>query len=307
MRYSLFSLCLILATANGFGPAKPRSRQCEAFTPETTTRWPLFAAGSEGSDDSSSTIRRMSWFLATQLLEKALKEVSKGEAESKMSMDDLEKLASVLQRTEEQTSQENQEAAQQEGVEETMSTEALEEEEEEEEEGDVSNEEVPETESSDSQDDQLETDIEEEPAEPAADNESVNVAESDVVEDTASEQSESTPLTEENESENEPTVESVPSVDDVAQSPVESPETEDAPSKTDDLPSSDAKEESPLSGVARIPDVISTAFGRSLEVVSSAVPPLRQSPVPKANSDQEETTTLEEASDELANSDDEAS
>jgi hypothetical protein len=306
MRYSLFSLCLILATANGFGPAKPPCRQCVAFTPETTTRWPLFAAGSEGSDDSSSTIKTMSWFLATQLIETALKEVSKGEAESKMSMADIEKLASVLQRKEEQTSQENQEAAQEKGVKETMSTDALEEEEEEEE-GDVSSEEVPETESSDSQDDQLETDIEEEPAEPAADDESVNVAESEVVEDTASEQSESTPLTEEKESENEPTVESVPSVDDVAQSPVESPETEDAPSKTDDLPSSDAKEESPRSGVARIPNVISTAFGRSLEVVSSAVPPLRQSPVPKANSDQEETTTLEEGSVEMATSDDEAS
>lgn len=306
MGYSLAWIFLFLATTSGFGPAQQSCFRRTAFTPEIKTPWTLRVAESGDGEGSSSTIRKMSWFLTTQLLETALKEVAKGEEESKMSMGDLEKLASVLQRTEERVTQENEQVLQQQVSEEEEAPETELEAVGEEDEGDSINDTDSESDIVDEFTALEDPDAAEEAGDPPSEDEFSTVMESDVVEEPVDAQSAATPQVSESDMEDED-IQDSPIAEEVKEQPVESLEIEETSLKTADLPDTVAKNESLLSGVARIPAVISTTFGRSLEVVASAVPPLGQSTVPQPSSEQELTKTPEVVPAESTSSDDEAS
>eukprot|EP00980_Cylindrotheca_fusiformis_P021508 scaffold8353_cov138-Cylindrotheca_fusiformis.AAC.39 len=276
MGLTFISLCFILTTASGFGPMQRPCHHNTAFPPAIASGWSPLAAGSELSEKNSATIKQMSWFLTTQLLETALKEVSKGEGESKMSLEDLAKLSSVLQGTELEKSVEEEEGAHQREPEEDQDLldttgvggkEEL---------GTIRNGEEKDRQapmSTDLATKPIKTNVEAEMTRPLT--KEVD-DEYDIGGNSVSEQSTSASPSEGNESQSSTTVEIESRGEAVETQPVESLEAQATPPGPDKLSRNDTKKEEPLSGVARIPDVISTSFGRSLEVVSAAVPPLRE-------------------------------
>lgn len=274
----------------------------------------------------------MSWFLTTQLLESALQEASKGEDKSKISMDDIQKLADVLQRTEEETLQPKAETS--ELDEKAMASEV----------NDIKNEisVVDEMDGNLMLGDQAnsEREITSTPAEDlgtTASNETDEESEEVSAQEASTAQlSADQPGALESENENEKselseeaiaaeeseigapadllmdvatavhsetdTVKENVNVEANNESSTESEGIEAAEMEGDTLLAE--KEEtdngSPRPGAARIPDVISTAFGRSLEVISSAVPPLLDSSIPKTSGETPSIHTSQKSQDETA-------
>lgn len=262
------ALWLLLSTANGFGPSATSIHRKDMFSVLRKLE-PTYAVP-DTSDESSSKIRRMSWFLTTQLLEITLKEASKGEDKSEISMDDIQKLADVLQRTEEDMLQRNAESP------ELYETAAASK--------------VQDTKCDVNESEDLS--LSEEPvsaldAEKVAAIESILEATKVSDEEIASEESGVEYLEDKNTNPGIDAKEEKSAVDVIKESTTESETIEAAKTEAGTF---DAEEKgngnvSLRPGAARIPDVISREYGRSLEVISSAVPPLRDSSIQKGSAE----------------------
>ena len=118
MLRSTVVVCFVLfATADGFTAMMPASHPSKPAAKlalltdshlshrgqHTASPWPRFAGVSNGAQTSETKVREMASFLAAQLLEKALQEVGKGESESKLSLEDVQKLADILQTSQTET------------------------------------------------------------------------------------------------------------------------------------------------------------------------------------------------------------
>jgi hypothetical protein len=259
----------------------------------------------------------MSWFLTTQLLETALREASKGEDKSNISLDDIQKLADVRRRTEEEMLQppetETPELGEKAMVAEVKDTKnevtAVDENDESLIVEDQAQEESTGTEITGSQSEDLGTtesieagnESKEVSFQAASTSElTVNRAEASEFDNEESDLSDEATAADESEVEHsESEIELVtiaqPEIDRaeeksnaelVNKSIFESETANVAEMEGGALRGEEEETDSgsQRSGAARIPDVISTTFGRSLEVVSSAVPPLRDSSIPKTSS-----------------------
>ena len=259
----LFLLCL--ASVHGFGVVKQspfhynsRSsfvdlKPAKNYSPVSPGNWPLRADSSEG-EGQNVTIKEMAWFLTTLLLQVVLAEIAKGEGESKISMDELQKLEGVLAAQAESTESIAQD-------EEKIQQQELTEEEE------ISSiqliEEPTEEAIEEAIEEPVEEEVQEENDEIVAEEETIGSKDDEIK---PSEESEDVPTVEEEST--------VVSGIDTSKDVLPTEAQEDAELEV-------TKETPTPNGIARIPSVISRAFGRSLEVVTS-VPPLRPTSMPKA-------------------------
>ncbi|CAJ1953274.1 unnamed protein product [Cylindrotheca closterium] len=258
----------------------------------------------------------MSWFLTTQLLETTLREASKGEDKSNISMDDIQKLADVLQRTEEEMLQppnaetsELDEGAMSSEVKDTKSEVTVVDEKDEslmaedqaqnasagaeimgsQAEGlvttksiesenasnEVSSQEASTSELAVHQQEGAKSGITEpdSPTEATAEESEAELSVESAIDSTTHVQPEIGTAEEKSNAE-------------VVKESIFDGETNKIAVREGDTPRGEEEETDNGSlrpGAARIPDVISTTFGRSLEVVSSAIPPLRDSSIPKTS------------------------
>jgi hypothetical protein len=302
MFYSLSVVFLILVVSNGFGVLKLSSNHAQQQQRELflSTSSSLSAAGGgdgSGDDTASSKIREMSWFLTTQLLESALKEVTK--EESKMSTDDVQKLADVLQESVKDPSQPGEE--QEEKPPATEESTKMEDHKNIPADIETSNEDLDGIEDvSDEEEPEIATEVIEEEPEPTGTSEAADHEPKNAVEAKIDDIPNDTSVTDEDAIEKQEVEEIVASYSEIPETndkelerEPEAVVTEEKEEDSEPALTSTVEEEAdeatntfpPPSGVARIPDVISRAFGRSLEVISTAPPPLSDSTILKTSFD----------------------
>ena len=280
---SPLAIALILSTATAFSvvpnhppvvlvPAATANdpRACNINVQRARTPFSFAAApkSSEGTSTPTTTskVKDMATFLATQLLEKALAEAMKEDSnkDKKMNMDDLQKLIQAFQSSPSLATKEQ--LAQDEQLEPTYK---------------AAGEAVAETLADKSMEDLVDATVEPKALdtdEKAAVEEATFLADTKETANIAAEKENKLAA-------EKAATEARVKAEEEARLQAETKKAEEEASTTQPLPLSAARASSPLpAGIpVRIPDVISKVLGRPLEVMLSNVPPLREESIPKKN------------------------